>query len=48
MEYEDRKMNSIGGAITRYTHSCGVDRTDLKTGRVQRARLLLEFICARE
>src|SRR6266436_3105297 len=41
-------MNSNAAVVTRYTHSCGVDGADLKTGRVQRARLLLEFICGRE
>jgi len=41
-------MNSNAAAMTGYTHSCGVDGTDLETGRVQRARLLLEFICGRK
>lgn len=32
----------------RHTHPCRVNGTDLEAGRVQRARLPLEFVCGRE
>lgn len=36
------------GVLLGHTHSCRVDGTDLKAGRIQRAHLLLEFIGGRE